>query len=88
MKKITLALAAAAFLGGATAVIADNATMHGQNFRHEGTAIHVDNFDVTLDGRTITASEATYHPDTGMVDLKGNVELHFGPNVVVDPAAK
>jgi len=32
----------------------------------------------TLDGRTLTASEAVYNPDTGVVDLKGTVKLKFG----------
>jgi hypothetical protein len=36
------------------------------------------NFDVTLDGRLLTASEAVYNPDTGIVDLKGTVKLKFG----------
>jgi hypothetical protein len=38
------------------------------------------NFDVTLDGRLLTASEAIYNPDTGMVELKGAVKLKFGKN--------
>jgi hypothetical protein len=38
------------------------------------------NFDVTLDGRLLTASEGVYHPDTGVVDLAGKVQLHFSPN--------
>lgn len=81
MKKITLGWAAiAALILGTSAVIADNATMHGQNLRREGTAIHMQNFDVTLDGRTLTATDGVYHPDTGIVELTGKVQLHFGQN--------
>ena len=80
MKKIPIGLAAAALIGGASAVIADDATMHGHDFHSEGTAIHMQGFDVTLDGRKLTATEGVYHPDTGIVDLTGEVQLHFGPN--------
>ena len=34
----------------------------------------------TLDGRTLTATDGVYHPDTGVVDLTGKVQLHFGTN--------
>jgi hypothetical protein len=63
---------------GTSAVIADNATLHGHNLHREGTAIHMRDFDVTLDGRTLTATEGVYHPETGIVDLTGKVQLHFG----------
>ena len=61
-------------------MIAGNATLHGQNLSREGPAIHMQNFDVTLDGRTLTATDGVYHPDTGVVDLTGKVQLHFGTN--------
>lgn len=79
MKKTTIGWAAIAVLFlGTSAVIADNATLHGQNLRREGTAIHMQNFDVTLDARTLTATDGVYHPDTGIVDLTRKVQLHFG----------
>jgi hypothetical protein len=74
------AKAAAAPIGGASALTTDNATLHGQTLHREGSAIHMQDFDVTLDGRTLTATEGIYHPDTGIVDLTGKVQLHFGPN--------
>jgi hypothetical protein len=79
MKKTTIGWAAigALFLG-TSAVTADDATLHGQNLRREGTAIHMQNFDVTLDGQTLTATDGAYHLDTGIVDLTGKVQLHFG----------
>ena len=78
--KRTLLAAAAGVIGifGATIATADNATMHGHNLRHEGTAIHLKDFDVTLDGRLLTATDGVYHPETGIVDLTGKVQLHFG----------
>jgi hypothetical protein len=81
MKKIAIGLIAAALVAGASAVIADSATLHGHNLHREGTAIHMQDFDVTLDGRALTATEGVYHPETGIVDLTGKVQLHFGPNV-------
>jgi hypothetical protein len=81
MKKVVMGLVAAALIGGASGAIADSATLHGQNLHREGTAIYMQNFDVTLDGRTLTATEGVYHPETGIVDLTGKVRLHFGTNV-------
>jgi hypothetical protein len=82
MRTTTIAWSAiAVLLLGTSAVIANNATLHGQNLRREGTAIHMQNFDVTLDGRTLTATDGIYRPDTGIVDLTGKVRLHFGTNV-------
>ena len=81
MKKISLALAAVALIGGASAAIAANATLHGHNLRREGSAIHMQDFGVSLDGRTLTATEGVYHPETGIVDLTGKVQLRFGPNI-------
>lgn len=86
MKKTVLGWAVVAVLtGGTSAVTADNATLHGLNLRREGTAIHMQNFDVTLDGRTLTATEGVYHPETGIVDLRGTVRLHFGTEVRTFP---
>lgn len=85
MEKLGIALIAIVLIGGATGVIADNATMHGHDLKREGTAIHMQDFDITLDGRTLTASEGVYHVDTGIVDLKGNVQLHFGPQAQTFP---
>ena len=62
----------------ATLAHAEDAAMHGKNLRRVGSAIAMKNFDVTLDGRTLTASEAVYNPDTGVVTLKGTVSLKFG----------
>ncbi|HWU53888.1 MAG TPA: hypothetical protein VN175_00215 [Rhizomicrobium sp.] len=81
MRKITGWAAVAVLVAGTSAVIADSATLHGRNLHREGTAIHMQDFDVTLDGRTITATEGVYHPETGIVDLTGKVRLHFGTNV-------
>lgn len=79
MSKMRVSAAAAAALAlGATLAHAEDATMHGQDLRRVGAAITMKNFDVTLDGRTLTASEAVYNPDTGVVDLKGTVTLKFG----------
>lgn len=63
---------------GATLAHAEDATMHGKDLRRVGPAIEMKNFDVTLDGRLLTASEAVYNPDTGAVELKGTVKLAFG----------
>ena len=79
MKKTTVILAIVALLAGGSAVIAANATLHGQNLHRQGTAIYMHNFDVTLDGRALTATDGVYHTDTGIVDLTGDVHLHFGP---------
>lgn len=85
MTKITFVLAAIALIGGASAVVADSATLHGHNLRREGTAIHMQGFDVTLDGRTLMATEGVYHPETGIVDLTGKVQLYFGSNARTFP---
>jgi hypothetical protein len=86
MKKTAFAGAAiAALILATSAVIADNATLHGRNLRREGTAIHMQNFDVTLDGRVLTATEGVYHPETGIVDLTGKVRLHFGTKMRTFP---
>ena len=81
MKKSRLTAASLAALAlGATLAHAEDATMHGKDLRRVGSTIVMKNFDVTLDGREITASEAIYNPDTGVVDLKGTVKLQFGKN--------
>jgi hypothetical protein len=77
MKKTLIGWTAASFILAAAAAVAENATLHGQVLHHEGSAIHMRNFDVTLDGRTLTATEGVYHPEMGIVDLSGNVQLHF-----------
>ena len=79
-------LVSAAILLTSVAVRADNATMHGAVLQRDGTAIRMTNFDVTLDGRLITAQQGLYHPDTGIVELTGNVQLHFGANARTDGA--
>lgn len=61
--------------------LADPATIHGQDLHRVGNTIHMKNYDVTLDGRLLTADEAVYHTDTGVVDLKGQVHLKFGTGV-------
>lgn len=68
----------AALALGATLAHAEDATMHGKDLRRVGSTIAMKNFDVVLDGRTLTASEAVYNPDTGVVELKGTVKLKFG----------
>ena len=78
-------LVSAALLLTAVAVRADNATMHGATLQREGDVVRMTNFDVTLDGRLLTATEGLYHPDTGIVELSGNVQLHFGPNARTFP---
>jgi len=81
MKATRLTAASLAALAlGATLAHAEDATMHGKDLRRVGSAIAMKNFDVTLDGRTLTASEALYNPDTGVVELKGAVTLKFGQN--------
>jgi hypothetical protein len=42
-------------------------------------------FDVTLDGRLLTASQDVYRSDTGIVDLTGKVRLYFGRNARTFP---
>ena len=79
MKRLRLTAASLAALAlGATLAHAENATMHGKDLRRVGSAIAMKNFDVSLDGRLLTASEAVYNPDTGEVELKGTVKLKFG----------
>lgn len=79
MSRITISAATAAALAlSATLAHAEDATMHGQDLRREGANIVMKNFDVELDGRLLTASEAVYNPDTGEVNLKGTVKLKFG----------
>ena len=81
MKTTRLTAASLAALAlGATLAHAEDATMHGKDLRRVGSTITMKNFDVTLDGRTLTASEAVYNPDTGVVTLKGTVSLKFGPD--------
>jgi hypothetical protein len=60
---------------------AKDATIHGRDLQRVGDTIHSRNFDVTLDGRLLTADEAVYHSDTGVVELKGKVRLNFGKNL-------
>ena len=79
------ALISAAVLLTAVSVRADNATMHGADLKRDGAVIRMTNFDVTLDGRLLTAKEGVYHPDTRIVELTGNVELHFGPSARTFP---
>ena len=74
------AISVAALALSATLAHAEDATMHGKNLRRVGSNIAVKNFDVTLDGRLLTASEAVYNPETGVVELKGDVKLKFGKN--------
>lgn len=79
MHKTISALACALFLLSPSLSSAADATMHGKELRRAGTAIRFTNFDVTLDGRLLTADSALYHPDTGIVELSGKVKLNFGP---------
>ena len=81
MKTTRLTAASLAALAlGATLAHAEDATMHGKQLRRVGSTIAMKNFDVTLDGRLLTASEAIYNPDTGVVELKGAVKLKFSKN--------
>ena len=61
-------------------MIAGNATLHSQSLSRESTPTHMQNFDFTLDGLTLTATDGVYNPDTGIADLMGKVQLHFGTN--------
>lgn len=79
MTRMIAGLFAAALFFASHWALAADATMHGSGLHRQGTAIHMKNFDVTLDGRLLTASRGVYHPDTGIVDLTGTVQLHFGP---------
>jgi hypothetical protein len=79
MKASRLTAASLAALAlGATLAHAEDATMHGKDLHRVGSTIAMKNFDVSLDGRLLTASEAVYNPDTGVVELKGTVKLKFG----------
>ena len=79
MKQSRLTAASLAALAlGATLAHAEDATMHGKDLRRVGSTIAIKNFDVTLDGRLLTASQAVYNPDTGVVELTGTVKLKFG----------
>lgn len=84
MTRIGLSAVAALALS-ATLAHAEDATMHGKELRRVGSNIVMKNFDVELDGRTLTASEAVYNPDTGVVDLKGTVTLKFGKDARTFP---
>jgi hypothetical protein len=84
-KPVFAAMAVASLIFAASAVSADTATLHGSDLHREGAAIHMKDFDVTLDGRLLTATEGVYHPDTGIVDLTGKVQLHFGTKVRTFP---
>lgn len=84
MTRIGLSAVAALALS-ATLAHGEDATMHGKELRRVGSNIVMKNFDVELDGRTLTASEAVYNPDTGMVDLKGTVTLKFGKDARTFP---
>jgi len=66
-------------------VSAKDATIHSRDLARVGDTIHSRNFDVTPDGRLLTADEAVYHPDTGVVELKGKVRLNFGKNLRTFP---
>jgi hypothetical protein len=79
VKAILGAVLAAACLCAPTS--AKDATIHGQDLQRVGDTIHSRNFDVMLDGRLLTADEAVYRSDTGVVELKGKVRLHFGKNL-------
>ena len=79
MKAILSAALAAACL--CAPVSAKDATIHGRDLQRVGDTIHSRNFDVTLDGRLLTADEAVYHSYSGVVELKGKVRLHFGKNL-------
>jgi hypothetical protein len=68
-----------------TSAFAERPTMHGRDLHREGKAIHMSNFDVKLDGRMLTAKEGVYHPNTGVVELKGEVRLHFGKDALTFP---
>lgn len=83
MKAFLIAVLAAACL--CAPVSAKDATIHGLDLQRAGDTIHSRNFDVTLDGRLLTADEAVYHTDTGVVELKGKVRLHFGKNLRTFP---
>lgn len=78
MKSTRLTSASLAALAlGATLAHAEDATMHGKALHRVGSSIAMKNFDVTLDGRVLTASHAVYNPDTGVVELTGTVKLKF-----------
>jgi hypothetical protein len=79
---IILVIAVGAAAGPACA---EKATMQGKDLTRHGEAITMKNFDVTLDGRLLTANTAVYHTDTGIVDLSGNVRLRFGPQAKTFP---
>jgi hypothetical protein len=83
VKAIPIAALAAACL--CAPVRAKDATIHGRDLQRAGDTIHSRNFDVTLDGRPLTADEAVYHTDTGVVELQGKVRLHFGKNLRTFP---
>ena len=85
MSKMFAGLVTAALLFASHSALAADATMHGSGLHRQGTAIHMKNFDVTLDGRLLTARRGVYHPDTGIVDLTGKVQLHFGPKARTFP---
>jgi hypothetical protein len=86
MRKLLLVAAfAGIFAGGVAAALAAGATIHGHDLRHDGAAIRLKDFDVTLNGRLLTASDAVYHPETGIVDLNGRVRLHFGKGIRTFP---
>lgn len=84
MSRIGLSAVAALALS-ATLAHAEDATMHGKELKRVGSNIVMKNFDVELDGRVLTASEAVYNPDTGVVDLKGIVTLKFAKDARTFP---
>ena len=76
MKILASAAVAAACL--CAPVLACDATIHGQDLHRVGNTVQMKNYDVTLDGRLLTAEKAIYHEDTGVLDLQGQVHLKFG----------
>lgn len=83
--KWTGAILALSLIAATSCARAAKATLEGKVLTRHGNTITMMGFDTKLDGRLITADTAVYHTDTGVIDLKGHVELHFGKHVKTFP---
>ncbi|HXJ02709.1 MAG TPA: hypothetical protein VNH44_15920 [Micropepsaceae bacterium] len=67
--------------GAMGAIAQSNVSVFAEQSYREGLVVRFTRFDVTLDGRRITADEAVYNPETGETELRGNVHLALPPHL-------
>jgi lipopolysaccharide assembly outer membrane protein LptD (OstA) len=81
MRRLILAgIVCSAVIAGAAAA-QSNVSVFAEQSYSEGPVVRLTHFDVTLDGRKITADEAIYNPETGATELRGNVHLVLPPHL-------